>query len=201
VGYAPSWNYQPAWIAVAAIPWGETETGVTTFKLQQQIDTGNILLAEKISIGENETAGELHDRMKEAGAALLITTLQKLANGTLVEIEQTNYDPSLLKHAPKIFTETCRINWDDPIDRVHNLVRGLSPFPGAFTSFDQKLLKIYRSEKESVSHDSVPGTYITDKKNFLKFACPDGFLHLLELQPEGKKKMNVHDFLRGYRYG
>lgn len=207
----------PQYRGAAPINWavinGEKETGVTTFKLKHEIDTGDILLQERISIGENETAGELHDKMKELGAQLLVKTIERLADGSLKEMPQSAIggpDPSethspgtdghALKHAPKIFTETCRIDWNKPVDEVHNLIRGLSPFPGAFGYMDSKMLKIYRSEKQHAQPALPPGAFETDKKTFLKFACPDGFIHAKELQLEGKKKMRIEEFLRGYRF-
>lgn len=192
----------PQYRGAAPINWavinGESETGVTTFKLKHEIDTGDILLQERFAIGENETAGEVHDRMKEIGAALLVKTVQGLANGSLKELPQV-YSGEL-KHAPKIFTETCRIDFHKPAQTVHNLVRGLSPFPGAFTSVNGKTLKIFKSEKELNAGDDEPGTYKTDGKTFLKFACIDGCILVKELQLEGKKRMRVEDFLRGYRF-
>ena len=194
----------PQYRGAAPINWavinGEKETGVTTFKLQHEIDTGNILLAEKISIGENETAGELHDRMKEAGAALLLKTMQQLAAGSLQEIPQSSVATDTLKHAPKIHTETCEINWDKPVAGVFNLIRGLAPYPAAFTSLNGKKLKIYAAAKETAAPSISPGMFDTDKKTYLRFACPDGYITVLELQLEGKKKMPVADFLRGYHF-
>jgi len=196
----------PQYRGAAPINWaiinGEKETGITTFKLKHVIDTGDILLQEKISIGENETAGELHDRLKELGAEVLIKTVKGLADGSLREIPQSslNNTQSKIKHAPKIFTDTCKIDWNRPTDEVHNLIRGLSPFPGAFTHLNEKLLKIYRSGKEHITSSSSPGQFDTDGKTFLKFACNDGFIHVKELQLEGKRKMNVEDFLRGYKF-
>lgn len=194
----------PQYRGAAPINWavinGEKETGVTTFKLQHEIDTGNILLAEKISIGENETAGELHDRMKEAGAALLLKTMQQLAAGSLQEIPQSSVATDTLKHAPKIHTETCEINWDKPVAGVFNLIRGLAPYPAAFTSLNGKKLKIYAAAKETAAPSISPGMFDTDKKTYLRFACPDGYIAVLELQLEGKKKMPVADFLRGYHF-
>jgi methionyl-tRNA formyltransferase len=136
----------PKYRGAAPINWaiinGEKETGVTTFKLQHEIDTGNILLQQRLPIGEEETAGELHDRMKVAGAELLVKTVQGLADGTLKEIPQS--DVNDVPHAPKIFTETCQINWNKTVEEIHNLIRGLSPYPGAFTTLHGKTLKIYR---------------------------------------------------------
>lgn len=216
----------PQYRGAAPINWavinGEKETGVTTFKLKHEIDTGDILLQESFPIGENETAGEVHDRMKEIGAQLLLKTIKGLADGTLKEKPQstivngeksiesfqtpgthspltTHHSP--LKHAPKIFTETCRIDFSKTTEEVHNLIRGLSPFPGAFTALNGKMLKIYKSEKiNDQAESSKPGQYETDNKTFLRFACADGFIAVKELQLEGKKKMSVEEFLRGYRF-
>lgn len=192
----------PQYRGAAPINWavinGEKQTGVTTFKLQHAIDTGNLLLQEVIPIGDNETAGELHDRMKETGAQLLVRTIRELAAGTIVEQPQELSDT--YQHAPKIFTETCKIDWSASVQNIHNLVRGLSPFPGAFTTLQGKMLKIYRSEIEKISPSHPAGNYVTDEKTFLKFAAADGYLLVKELQLEGKKKMTVADFLRGYRF-
>jgi methionyl-tRNA formyltransferase len=195
-------------------------------------------LQEKIEIGENETAGELHDRMKEAGAQLVVRTVQGLNDGTIQEVsqenaqysmlnsqlsEQTQTDTekinqytgvaedqstpsslithhSLLKSAPKITTAICRIDWLQSIDNIHNLIRGLSPYPGAFTELGDKSLKIFRSEKEPAVPTSRPGRWESDQRTFLKFAAKDGYIHLKELQLEGKKRMGVEDFLRGFRF-
>lgn len=199
----------PQYRGAAPINWavinGEKETGVTTFRLKHEIDTGNILLQERFSIGENETAGEVHDRMKEIGAALLVETVKGLAEGKLKEIPQelstVNRQLSTeLKHAPKIFTETCKIDWNKSAAEIHNLIRGLSPFPGAFTTMNDKMLKIYRSKKEITAHDQEHGEVISDSKTYIKFACKDGYIHATDLQLEGKKRMNAEDFLRGYRF-
>ncbi len=202
----------PQYRGAAPINWavinGETRTGVTTFKLQHAIDTGNILLQESFPIGEKETAGEVHDRMKEIGAALLVRTVDGLSAGTLKESPQEHAsplsaqapaDPSMLKVAPKIFTETCRIDWNQPVSTVYNLIRGLSPSPGAFTYLDGKLLKIYHCEKGAGKPAIPPGHYASDKKTYLEFACPDGSIQAKEIQLEGKKKMGIEDFLRGYK--
>ena len=194
----------PQYRGAAPINWaiinGEKETGVTTFKLQHEIDTGNILLQEKLAIGENENAGELHDRMKITGAHLLVETIKKIADGTIREVPQSQFAPGEIKHAPKIFTDTCRIDWSGSVDEIYNLIRGLSPFPGAFTLFNQKVLKIYRCEKEITQPLNPIGSFETDKKTYLKMAASDGYLSIKELQMEGKKKMNVMEFLRGYRF-
>lgn len=193
----------PAYRGAAPINWaiinGETQTGVTTFKLQQAIDTGNILLQETIAISEDETAGELHDEMKEAGAKLLVKTLRVLAGGTITEQPQDtmNAEAAAQKHAPKIFTETCKIDWQKPADDIYNLIRGLSPYPAAFTFVKEKMLKIYKAKKEIKQHQLPTGSFETDGKTYLRFACADGFVYALYIQLEGKKRMAVEDFLRG----
>lgn len=193
----------PQYRGAAPINWavinGEKETGVTTFKLKHEIDTGNILLQDRFTIGPDETAGEVHDRMKLIGANLLVQTIKGLASGSLQENPQeVLIQNTTLRHAPKIFTETCIINWEETSLQIHNRIRGLSPFPGALTKLDGKVLKIYKS-KAAYQHHTSPGTIITDGKTFLKFATIDGYIHVLELQLEGKKKMLIEDFLRGYR--
>jgi methionyl-tRNA formyltransferase len=192
----------PQYRGAAPINWaiinGEKETGVTTFKLQHQIDTGNILLQQKIVIGEDETAGELHDKMKEVGAELLLKTVKELFEGNLNETPQDQL--STLYHAPKLSTETCRIDWHKSVDEVYNLIRGLSPYPAAFTTLNNKVLKIFSAKKEFVQPSVEPGEFETDKKTFLKFACNNGYISVTALQLEGKKRMTVEEFLRGYKF-
>ncbi|HXL57890.1 MAG TPA: methionyl-tRNA formyltransferase, partial [Chitinophagaceae bacterium] len=196
----------PQYRGAAPINWaiinGEKETGVTTFKLQHEIDTGNILLQEKIQIGDDETAGELYDRMKIIAGNLLVKTIRGLAEGTIRETNQfeiRNSKFEILHHAPKIFTETCKIDWNKTIDEIHNLIRGLSPSPGAFIYLNSNVLKIYRSKKEIALNAFENGSVHSDNKTFLKFACSNGFIHVTDVQLEGKKRMNIEDFLRGYR--
>jgi methionyl-tRNA formyltransferase len=215
----------PQYRGAAPINWavinGEKETGVTTFKLKHEIDTGDILLQESFSIAETDSAGDVHDTMKEIGAKLLVKTVQGLADGTLKETPQTSdvtsqsldvseetaeatspltTHHSPLKHAPKIFTETCKIDWTKTVDEVYNLIRGLAPYPAAFTFLHDKKLKIYKAEKKLQSPSIAPGCFTTDGKLFLDFACSDGYISIVELQLEGKKKMKIDDFLRGYRF-
>ena len=218
----------PKYRGAAPINWavinGEKETGCTTFKLTHEIDTGNILLRESFAIGENETAGEVHDKMKEFGARLLLKTVKGLADNSLKEVPQPsiangewsinelkNIEHSspfpihhLPKHAPKIFTETCQIDWHKTTNEVFNLIRGLSPYPTAFTFLDGKKLKIFSAQKEPGKADDIagvsPGAFNTDKKSYLKFACKDGLISVKEIQLEGKKQLKVEDFLRGYRW-
>lgn len=194
----------PKYRGAAPINWaiinGEKETGVTTFKLKHEIDTGDILLQEKIAIREDENAGELHDEMKEVGATLLVKTVSGLVENSLKEIPQSDQNGQTeVPHAPKIFTETCKIDWTKSVNEVYNLIRGLSPYPAAFTFLDGKKLKIFSAEKE-ITTPYTTGPFETDKKTFLKFACADGFIIVKEIQLEGKKKMMIEDFLRGYRF-
>lgn len=184
-----------------AIMNGEKETGVTTFKLQHEIDTGNILLSEKIPISGTMTAGELHDVMKEVGAGLLLKTVRGLAANTLTETPQETIPAAGdLPLAPKIFTDDCKIDWDKPVYAVYNQVRGLSPYPGAFSYLNGQKFKLFKTEMILQKPVAAPGNYETDQKTYLRFACNDGWLSVLELQLEGKKKMGVADFLRGYRF-
>ena len=193
----------PAYRGAAPINWaiinGEKETGVTTFRLTHTIDTGNILMQDKVPIGEEQTAGELYDLLKSKGADLLIRTIKNLSEGKLKEITQSETDSDSLPHAPKIFTETCRINFDNPVRQVNNLIRGLSPAPGAFTQFQKKTLKIFRAVPAETAHPQTAGSFYTDGKTILRFFCADGWISVVELQQEGKKKMKTEEFLRGYR--
>ena len=191
----------PQYRGAAPINWavinGERVTGVTTFKLVHEIDKGNILLQDRLPISETDTAGDVHDRMKVIGAHLLVKTIRGLAAGTLEAVPQEN-SPDL-KPAPKIFTETCRVDWNRSTAEIYNLIRGLSPFPAAFTSLDGKMLKIFASQQESRAPGVAPGTIDTDGKTFLRFASADGWIRVTEIQLEGKKRMAAGDFLRGYR--
>jgi methionyl-tRNA formyltransferase len=191
----------PQYRGAAPINWavinGEKETGVTTFKLKHEIDTGDILLQESFPIGENETAGEVHDKMKDIGAQLLVRTVQGIAENTLTSVPQ--HPASAIKQAPKIFTDTCRIDWTKTADEIHNLIRGLSPFPGAFTELGDKTIKIFKSEKEHAI-TTKPGHTETNRSTYLKYACQDGYIYLKDVQLEGKKRMGIEDFLRGYRF-
>ncbi|MDQ6762894.1 MAG: methionyl-tRNA formyltransferase [Bacteroidota bacterium] len=198
----------PQYRGAAPINWaiinGEKQTGVTTFKLKHEIDTGDILLQEKINIGDTETAGELYDRMKETGAKLLLQTVNEISGGKLKETNQEELQqnkgasPKLL-HAPKITAETGEIDWNKNVNEIYNVIRGLSPYPAAFTFLKDKKLKIFTSAKEQINSDEKPGKVMSDNKSFLKFSCNDGYISVKELQIEGKKKMLVDDFLRGWR--
>ncbi|GEP91944.1 methionyl-tRNA formyltransferase [Chitinophaga terrae (ex Kim and Jung 2007)] len=194
----------PNYRGAAPINWavinGEKESGVTTFKLQHEIDTGDVLFSERVPIREDETAGELHDVLMQTGATLLLKTVTAIAENQVTPIPQANIPLDEIKHAPKIFKETCQIKWDRPLDAIYNLVRGLSPYPTAWTTFQGKTLKIFKAHKEHTTPTVAPGEFVTDQKTFIKIAAPDGYLSLDEIQLEGKKKMDITSFLRGYRF-
>lgn len=187
---------------------GEKETGVTTFFIDKEIDTGKILLQERTPIGAEETAGELHDRLMDMGSGLVLETVRQLSAGTLMARSQDAYmDPGTeLKLAPKIYREDCRINWNLPGEKLSNLIRGLSPYPGAFTMLEMdsgKFLqcKIYKAGFEAAPHQQKPGSISTDGRYFLKVAVKDGLIQVQSLQMEGKKRMDIRDFLRGFNPG
>lgn len=194
----------PQYRGAAPINWavinGEKETGVTTFKLKHEIDTGNILLQKSLPVHPDDTAGTVHDRMKETGAELLVDTLQRLAGGTLREIPQRIIEEEVIKQAPKLFTENCRIDWNKSMDEIYNLIRGLSPYPTAFCLLDHKILKIFQADKIAERPSIAPGAYQTDHKTWLRFAAKDGYISVKEIQLEGKKRMQTEDFLRGYKF-
>lgn len=191
----------PQYRGAAPINWaiirGEKTTGVTTFKLQHEIDTGNILMQEHIEILETDNAGSLHDKMMNIGAELMVKTLKNIEKNTITETKQILHES--IKHAPKIFTETCKIVWDDNGKNIYNFIRGLSPYPAAFSYLNHKKIKIFETKIELESHEIPIGTVLSDNKTYLKYSCKDGFIHLLVLQLEGKTKMKVEDFLRGYK--
>lgn len=192
----------PQYRGAAPINWaiinGEQETGVTTFRLKHEIDTGDVLLQEVIPIAPEDNAGTVHDKLMNAGAALLIETVKGLAADTIRERPQQSFALQELKHAPKIFKENMRIHWEKSAHEVVNLVRGLSPYPAAFTELQGKGLKIFAAHAEAGA-PGAPGTFDTDGKSYLRFAAADGWVYIDELQQEGKKRMMVADFLRGFR--
>jgi methionyl-tRNA formyltransferase len=191
----------PKYRGAAPINWaiinGEKETGVTTFKLQHAIDTGDILLQEGIPISENMTAGELHDIMMAVGAQTLITTLTGIIAGTIEPMQQQ--EALAILHAPKIFTKDCQIDWHQPVAQIHNLIRGLAPFPGAITKVDGKLVKLFSTSIIKENPEEPIGSFVTDGKTYARFACSDGYIQLNDIQWEGKKRMPITDFLRGYK--
>lgn len=180
-----------------AIINGEKESGVTTFFLTHEIDTGDIILSDSIAIGDDESAGELHDKLMDLGAKLLVKTVTAIAENNVSEQPQPQTEE--LKHAPKIFKEDCKVNWNNNAQEIHNLIRGLSPYPTAFTILNDKTLKIFKAEIELQEPGIAAGGFLTDGKTFLKFATKDGFIKLLDIQYEGKKRMPIADFLRGIR--
>jgi methionyl-tRNA formyltransferase len=196
----------PKYRGAAPINWavinGEKETGVTTFKLKHEIDTGNILFQEKVAITETMTAGELHDKLMVVGSDLILKSVEAIGSGSY---ELKPQDHTEVKHAPKIFKDTCKINWQNGVNEIYNLIRGLSPYPAAFTEFKDPAgtilsVKLFTTEKEISSHTSPNGLVITDGKSFLKVACAGGFIKIGELQLQGKKRMKTDEFLRGYKF-
>jgi methionyl-tRNA formyltransferase len=191
----------PQYRGAAPINWaiirGEQETGVTTFFLQHEIDTGPLIFQEKEPIGSHDTAGQLYERLMQRGAGLVLRTVRAIEGGSYPQIPQP--EAETLRLAPKIFKETCQIDFDQPAQQVHDFVRGLSPHPGAWTWLKGKLCKIYLSDYSSENQkDREPGIPFTDQKTFLRFACSTGFLEVKEIQMEGKKRMPVAEFLRGF---
>ncbi len=190
-----------------AIINGETVTGVTTFLIDDRIDTGNILLREEVPVYPSENAGELHDRLMKHGARLVIKTLEGLAQNNLSPKDQSLFisPGELLKSAPKIFPADCIINWNNDPVTIHNFIRGLAPSPCARTQFKSESseysLKIFESEPEIIKHNISPGEVLSDGIQFLKIACRDGFINIVSLQLEGKKRMNSVEFLRGFKIG
>ncbi|MGZ3872301.1 MAG: methionyl-tRNA formyltransferase [Mucilaginibacter sp.] len=194
----------PQYRGAAPINWvlinGEKESGVTTFFLKHEIDTGDILFTEKVTLTGHETAGELHDRLMNKGAGLLVKTVKGVESGRYNEHPQSALLEGVeLKHAPKIFKEDCLIDWMQPAEAIYNKIRGLSPSPTAYTFLNDKLLKIFNAEYQPAEPGIQPGGFITDNKTFLKFAAHDGFVILKNVQLEGKKQMDIQEFLRGVK--
>ncbi len=191
----------PQYRGAAPIQWavmnGETETGCTTFRLKHEIDTGEVLGQHKMRIAPNETAGELYERMMHEGADLLVRTLDLLEEEKVQPIAQEELITNELKHAPKLLKEDGRVRLTDTPAAVHNRVRGVTPFPGAFTTFQGKILKIHKGLPEETEHSFELGSFHSDNKTFLKLAVNGGYYNLLEVQLEGKRRMAVDEFLRG----
>lgn len=192
----------PQYRGAAPINWaiinGEAQTGVTTFKLKHEIDTGDILLQESVPITANDNAGTVHDKLMGAGAALLVKTILGLSDGSIEERPQTSAT-SPLKHAPKIFKEDMRIDWNKTTTEIYNLIRGLSPYPAAFSLLNDKQIKIYESHIEPATTGLAAGAFDTDHKTYLRLVANDGWVYIDELQMEGKKRMKIEEFLRGFR--
>lgn len=189
----------PQYRGAAPIHWavinGEKETGVTTFFLKHEIDTGSIIFQDREPIAEEDTTGNVYERLMAKGARLVLKTVKAIENGTAVAQPQS--ETSDLKHAPKIFRETCEIKWNQPRAHIRNFIRGLNPFPTAWTILRGKSYKIFRAHVHDSPASASPGDIDSDEKTYLRVMCSDGWLQLDELQPEGKRKMNVQDFFRG----
>lgn len=194
----------PNYRGAAPINWaiinGETKTGVTTFFIDEKIDAGNIVLQEEVAIGEDETLGELHDKLMEVGSRLVVKTVQQIEKGIVKTVKQPEIEE---KPAPKIFTETCKINWDNSLSDIYNLIRGLNPYPAAWTTLinndDEIKVKIYDVKKESASHQHKQGKVITSK-NEIKVAVNGGYIIIESLQLAGKKQMDSKSLLNGFRF-
>ncbi len=214
----------PQYRGAAPINWaimnGETETGVTTFFLKQEIDTGSIIFQEKEPISLTDNVGDVYDRLMHKGAGLVLKTVKAIESGNYPQEPQN--ESGEIHHAPKIFKETCQINWNQPVKKVHDFIRGLSPYPVAWTMLNDKNCRIYRAkmvdsdsesplfsvssqtttttlDEPSVETQTTVGSFLTDGKKHLHFQCTDGLLAVEELQLEGKKRMGIEEFLRGYR--
>lgn len=181
-----------------AIMNGETITGVTTFRLQHEIDTGGILLQKETEILPTDNAGSLHDKLMYLGATLIVETIQGIAKGVLKERPQVVPEGGI-RYAPKIFTQHREIHWENSGTTILNQIRGLSPYPTAFTSLQGKMLKIFQARFEQTHPHIAAGQYESDGKNMLRYAVKDGWIYVEELQMEGKKKMPVTEFLKGFR--
>ena len=187
----------PKYRGAAPIQWalinGDTETGVTTFFLKEKVDTGNMILQEKIAIDPEDNFETLHDKMKEVGAEVLLKTISLIEKN---EVDEKTQDDSLASPAPKITKDICRIDWNKPVLEVHNLIRGISPFLGAFFIKDDKQYKVYKSK--IVEEPKLQPAEVLETKRELFIGCADGTLEILEIQPEGRKRMTADEFLRGY---
>ena len=197
----------PQYRGAAPIHWavinGEKRTGVTTFMLNAEIDKGAILGQRETPIGKDETTGALHDRLMVLGTELVLESVEKISRGEALPVDQSTLETGRLKEAPKIFRETCRIDWQAPLERVYDLIRGLNPYPTAWSELkDEKgnvlNVKIFSAEKQRIAPGREPGTIVSDGRTFLDVACRDGFIRIGRLQLAGKRAMDAGDFLRGF---
>ena len=199
----------PQYRGAAPLNWaiinGETKTGVTTFLLDHEIDTGKILFKKEIDIWENDTVGTVHDSLMDIGASLVLDTVDAIASGDYRAIPQEELAADTkIKHAPKIFKDDCKIDWTEDVETVRNLIRGLSPYPAAWSTLVNKNTGQQTSAKvffatHAEGKTAAPGTIESDGKNYLKVACADGWLQIADLQIAGKKRMKTNDFLRGFQ--
>lgn len=190
----------PRYRGAAPINWaiinGDVETGVTTFMLNREIDCGAILGQRRIGISANETAGTLHDKLMDIGADLVVKTVEQIISGEASAEPQQDTEAC---GAPKIFKEDCRINWNQTTDRVYNLIRGLSPYPAAWSDFGDSTIKIFETHYNIEEHNIAPSSIESDSKSWLRIATQDGWIYVDRLQIAGKKQMDIADFLRGNR--
>ena len=190
----------PQYRGAAPINWaiinGEKETGATTFFLKHEIDTGSIIFQEKEKINDDDNVGTLYERLMHKGAGLVLKTVKAIEEGKYPSVPQTAAE---IKHAPKIFKETCEVNWHQPSESIRNFVRGLSPYPAAWTTLNGKVFKVFQVQSAVDSRQTAvkPGEIETDNKTYLKIKTQDGWISILEFQPEGKKRMSVEEFFRG----
>lgn len=192
----------PNYRGAAPINWaiinGEKETGVTTFKLKHEIDTGSILFQEREPIHDEDNVGTLYERLMHKGANLVVKTAKAIQQGDYeLKPQKIEGEP---KNAPKIFREDCEINWDQETEKVRNFIRGLNPYPAAWTTLDGQTFKIFKAERSTNSYKEKPGTYQSDAKTYIDVVTADGALSLKEVQLQGKKRMLTEEFLRGYRW-
>ncbi len=193
----------PQYRGAAPINWaiinGEKETGVTTFFLKHDIDTGSVIFQEKEPISEDDDVGSVYERLMHKGAKLVVKTVKAIEAGNYPSLPQSETQP--IRHAPKIFKETCEVNWNQPSETIRNFVRGLSPYPAAWTTLNGKVFKLLKVKAETDGGLSTAdcGGIDTDNKTFLKVKTQDGWISILEFQPEGKKRMPVEEFFRGNR--
>lgn len=189
----------PDYRGAAPINWaiinGESQTGITTFQLKHEIDTGDILLQKELLIQPEDNVGHVHDKLAQLGGEVIVDTLEALCAQELEAVPQQFSEDN--KKAPKIFKDDCKIDWNKNGVALHNFIRGLSPYPAAYTSINDKKVKVYGSTFIRADQEVKNGTIISDNKSYIKIACADGWINLLEIQMEGKKRMKIEDFLRG----
>lgn len=200
----------PQYRGAAPINWavinGETETGITTFFLKHEIDTGEIIDQVRVPIADTDNVGMVYDKLMMLGGDLVLKTVDAILAGTVETVPQDKLaEGETLHPAPKIFKDTCRIDWSKGMKPIYDFVRGLSPYPAAWTELCEQdaapvTMKIYETGKEPATHSLAPGTIVTDRKTFFKVASAGGYVHILSLQLTGKKRMKIADFLRGYRH-
>ncbi|MCR5312909.1 MAG: methionyl-tRNA formyltransferase [Bacteroidaceae bacterium] len=205
----------PKYRGAAPINWavinGDTETGMTTFMLKHEIDTGDVIDQVRIPIADTDNVEIVHDKLMALSGTLIIKTVDSILDGTLKTISQEELierqkasntqmtEEEMLAPAPKIFRETCQIDWNQTTKRIYDFIRGLSPYPAAWTSLNGKSVKIYDTEKETADHSLTPGTILSDGKTYIKAATKDGYINIKVMQLEGKKRMPVTDLLRGFK--